>query len=94
MVFNCAHPGNKSLNRGYIDAMGGSIHRFPWLHDSIIGEIPARWNVLVGEDGDDEPDPAVLHYTLGIPAFKHYLFKKHSAVWFKTAMRVNGGVGS
>ncbi len=42
------------------------MHRFFWLHDSEIGELPAEWNWLVGLQ--PKPDaPKLAHFTLGTP---------------------------
>lgn len=82
MAFNCAHPNNKTLTPNFISrSSGADLHRFCWLSDYEIGALPERWNVLIGEDGDDETNPALLHYTLGIPAFKAYRDCKHHDEW-------------
>jgi hypothetical protein len=59
------------------------LHRLQWLKDEDIGELPQDWNHLVGEH--PPASPSLYHYTLGIPAFKHYAddtgsWKWHSAL--------------
>ncbi len=67
MLFNCAHMSNRALNADLLNsAPGRDLHRFFWLHDSEIGELPATWNHLVNVSAPD-PDPAIAHFTLGIP---------------------------
>ena len=45
---------------------GRDLHRFCWLEDDEIGELPPEWNHLVGIDPDTKAArPALLHYTLG-----------------------------
>lgn len=54
---------------------GKYLHRFEWLEsESLIGEIPADWNFLVGEyDAPKEGEvPRGIHYTLGGPWFPQF----------------------
>jgi lipopolysaccharide biosynthesis glycosyltransferase len=80
MIFNCAHPANKILTPEFVgDAGGAFLHRFQWLRDDEIGELPREWNHLVGEY---EPAEAKLyHHTLGTPGFKHYADCESAKDW-------------
>jgi hypothetical protein len=82
MMFNCAKCG--ALTPDFVnDATGLQLHQFKWLEsDDLIGEIPRRWNHLVGVS---EPldDPALLHYTIGGPYFEQYKDCDYSAEWFR-----------
>lgn len=71
MLWNCSHISNVVLSRNLVANAGGAfLHRFQWLNDDEIGELPAKWNHLVGEY---EHKPASLyHYTLGAPGFDYY----------------------
>jgi hypothetical protein len=41
---------NKVLTPEFVDDhTGAELHRFGWLPDSLIGDLPKEWNVLVGE---------------------------------------------
>jgi lipopolysaccharide biosynthesis glycosyltransferase len=81
MLFNCGHPSNKVLSREFVEDAGGAfLHRFQWLNDTEIGELPAEWNVLVGEQS--HPHPSLVHYTLGVPLIKHYEECDYSDEWF------------
>lgn len=86
MMFNNAKC--KALTPDYVNtATGLELHQFKWLeNDDLIGEIPARWNHLVGYS---EPDAnaALIHYTLGGPYFKEYADCEHAAVWFDAKAR-------
>jgi hypothetical protein len=41
------------------------------LDDKLIGSIPAEWNWLADEYGDNK-DAKLIHYTLGSPCFEEY----------------------
>ena len=71
MLFNCSHPSNKILTRKYVAETGPYIHRFNWLNDDEIGELPSEWNHLDTEY-DWDPDAKLVHQTLGTPGFAHY----------------------
>ena len=50
ILFNCSHPKNKILTPKLIETAKGSyLHRFSWLDENEIGEIPQEWNYLVLE---------------------------------------------
>jgi hypothetical protein len=72
ILFNCGHPSNKIVDRKLVAEAGGAyLHRFSWLNDDEVGEIPIEWNWLVGEY-DHNPDAKLLHWTHGAPGFQHY----------------------
>lgn len=71
----------KTLTPDYVNtAHGLDLHQFKWLDDSLIGEIPSRWNHLVGVD-QPNTDPGIVHWTLGGPWFKEYADVEHSETW-------------
>ena len=82
MLFNNARC--RALTRDYVNSASGlELHQFKWLEsDDLIGELPHRWNVLVGYD---EPldDVAVLHYTTGGPYFDAYADTPFAETWFR-----------
>ena len=69
MFFNCDHPSNKKLTVHMINTLPGrDLHRFCWLEDDEIGELPVECNYLVGVTKTDKPiDPKIVHWTLGTP---------------------------
>ncbi len=65
------------------DASGLELHQFKWLKDdSLIGEIPQRWNHLVDYDEYSE-DVALIHYTSGGPYFDEYRDCGYAENWFR-----------
>ena len=63
------------------EASGLDLHRFRWIEDEAIGELPLEWNWLVGEYSY-RPDAKVVHYTLGGPYFEEYRDCDYAAEWF------------
>ncbi len=89
MLFNNAKC--KALTPDFVNtATGLELHRFQWLgDDGLIGEIPHRWNHLVGYD-ETVPVAKIsnLHYTIGGPYFDDYRDTDYADEWFaeKAAM--------
>jgi len=50
---------------------GAELHRFTWLDDERIGELPPEWNWLDVEY-DWNPNAKLVHYTLGTPCFREF----------------------
>jgi hypothetical protein len=73
----------RALTPEYINhASGLELHQFKWLgDDSLIGELPHRWNHLVGYH-DHDPGAALVHYTIGGPYFPQYEHCPFSREWF------------
>lgn len=81
ILWNCSSPNNKTLTPQFVaNSTGAELHRFSWLPDERIGELPLEWNWLVGEY-DDNYDAKLLHYTIGIPAFNEYKNSSMSDIW-------------
>ena len=80
MLFNnarCAALTPEHVNH----ASGLNLHQFKWLDDDgLIGELPARWNHLVGYSAP-RADAALVHYTLGGPYFEQYRDCEHAEAW-------------
>ncbi|MSO89790.1 MAG: glycosyltransferase [Rhodospirillaceae bacterium] len=81
MLFNCDRC--RALTPAYVNAANGlKLHQFKWLKDdSLIGELPSKWNHLVGVSAP-RPDAALVHYTIGGPYFDEYRDCEYSAEWF------------
>jgi hypothetical protein len=80
MLFNNALC--KALTPEYVNAASGlELHRFLWLKDEQIGDLPIEWNWLVGEYEPNER-AKVLHYTNGGPWFPGYRDCDHAREWF------------
>lgn len=71
MLWNCAHNANRILTPEFVaESPGSFLHRFSWLKDEQIGELPQEWNALSGEQ--DISLASLVHYTLGAPGFDVY----------------------
>lgn len=76
MLFNCARC--KVLTPDVVENESGAyLHRFQWVPDSEIGELPSKWNHLVGVEAPCQ-DPAIVHYTLGVPLLADYSDCEHA----------------
>ena len=81
ILWNCGNYPNRVLTPEYIQAQtGDTLHRFKWLDDKRIGSLPLEWNWLVGEYEHNE-QAKLLHYTVGIPAFREYHDCDHAKDW-------------
>lgn len=81
ILWNCDHPGHVRLTDDLVEsAPGRDLHRFCWLSDSEIGELPAAWNWLVGVQ-PMPPDPKLAHFTLGGPWLPGWETAEHDHIW-------------
>ncbi len=91
VLWNCAHPANRVLTPEFVQGKPGSfLHRFSWLDDADIGEIPQIWNWLAIEYPENA-DAALVHYTLGTPCFKDFSQTAMAEHWFKAHRRSQQG---
>ena len=83
VLWNCAHPKNKLLTPDFIQsATGAQLHRFTWLDESEVGELPIEWNWLPDEYGVNA-DAKLLHYTLGTPSFHEFATTPMGDEWHR-----------
>ena len=83
IVWNCQNHPNKKLTPEYIQkSTGKHLHRFEWIDDDRIGELPAEWNWLPDEYGPN-PDAKLLHYTLGTPSFHEFATTPMGDEWHR-----------
>jgi hypothetical protein len=91
ILWNCGHFSHQVLTpESVAKSQGSFLHRFGWLKDDQIGELPGQWNALAEEQ--DISCASLVHYTVGIPAFNHYRFCDGADHWHrarKTAMRAD-----
>ena len=93
ILWNCAHPENRRLDPEYVMTHPGShLHRFAWLDDALIGEIPKEWNWLTTEYPDNY-GAKLLHYTLGTPCFADYTDSAMAELWHAEHEKINQGMG-
>lgn len=93
VLWNCAHPAHRQLTPDFVQKQTGAfLHRFTWLQDDLIGELPKVWNWLTTEYENNDA-ARLLHYTLGTPCFKDYQNADGADEWFATHQRMNDGMG-
>lgn len=91
VLWNCGHTDNKILTPDFIAAQPGSyLHRFSWLSDDLIGELPKEWNWLAIEYPENKK-AKIVHYTLGTPCFKDYSDTSMSSFWYENYQRTIQG---
>jgi lipopolysaccharide biosynthesis glycosyltransferase len=83
ILWNCNSHPNRRLTPAFIEnATGAELHRFTWLDDSRIGELPPEWNWLPDEYGEN-PEAKLLHYTLGTPCFQEFANTPQGSEWHR-----------
>jgi len=94
ILWNCGHAKHKILLPEFVMKQTGAyLHRFSWLDDQDIGELPKEWNWLTTEY-EDNYQAKLLHYTLGTPCFKDYANANMADLWHESHARVNQGMGA
>ena len=92
IIFNCSHPANRVLTPDFIQSSEGSfLHRFSWLADSDIGNLPLDWNYLAIEY-ESNSNAKLIHYTLGTPCFEEFKSSEMSDIWWSTYKRTSQGL--
>ncbi len=93
MLFNCGHNKNKNLTPEVVSSVQPKfLHRFEWLDDNDVGELPLEYNFLV-EYYKMYPNgilPKNIHYTNGMPFMKGYEECDYSEIWFKYRDELKG----
>lgn len=83
ILWNCNSFPNRRLTPDFVQQSTGSfLHRFMWLDDERIGELPREWNWLPDEYGPN-PDAKLLHYTLGTPCFHEFATTPMADEWHR-----------
>lgn len=78
MLINCAHYHWRDMTPERVAQMTGpELHRFSWLSDSLIGDLPVEWNWIADEFGENKR-AKLIHWTTGTPAFENYKDAPHS----------------
>jgi len=82
ILWNCDHPKHKILTPDFVSKQTGKfLHRFSWLDDQDIGELPLEWNWLASEYRVNR-DAKLIHFTLGTPCFKDYKNSDMADIWY------------
>lgn len=88
IIWNCGHPDNAWLTPANVASKPGSfLHRFHWLKDKVIGELPAEWNWLVTEY-PKLGTAKLVHFTLGTPCFRGYELCDYASEWRATLDKI------
>jgi lipopolysaccharide biosynthesis glycosyltransferase len=88
VLWNCHHWQNQKLTPELVmESTGSYLHRFSWLEDRFIGELPTEWNWLETEFVYNR-DAKLVHHTLGTPCFKDYQDSPYSIEWWETYQRM------
>ena len=83
ILWNCGHAANKVVTPEFIEtATGAQLHRFTWLADELVGELPKVWNWLPDEFGANK-DAKLLNYTLGTPSFHDFATTPMGDEWHR-----------
>lgn len=72
----------RMLTPEYVNTASGlDLHQFKWLAgDEQIGDLPGRWNHLVGYNAP-RADVSLVHHTIGGPYFKAYRDCEYAREW-------------
>lgn len=82
IVWNCNYFPNRVLSPEFVAKQAGSyLHRFSWLKDNQIGDLPVEWNKLVSEQELSDED-RLRHFTIGTPCFEGYEKQEGAGEWF------------
>lgn len=83
ILWNCSSFPNRKLTPEFVQQSTGSfLHRFSWIEDKRIGELPKEWNWLPDEYGPNE-NAKLLHYTLGTPCFHEFATTPMGEEWHR-----------
>lgn len=86
ILWNCSSYPNRKLTPEFIQkSTGAELHRFTWIDDARIGELPREWNWLPDEYGENK-DAKLLHYTLGTPCFHEFADTPQGSEWHREHM--------
>ena len=86
ILWNCSSYPNRKLTPDFVQqSTGAELHRFTWLDDARIGELPPEWNWLPDEFGANT-NAKLLHYTLGTPCFHEFATTPQGEEWHREHM--------
>ena len=86
IIWNCESTANKRLTPEFVQrSTGAELHRFTWIRDEQIGDLPAEWNWLPDEYGPNI-NADLLHYTLGAPCFHDFATTPMADDWHHERM--------
>jgi hypothetical protein len=80
VLWNCGHQAHFDNREKLRSAPGSYLHRFSWLKDEQIGELPAAWNWIPEEQGVNA-GAKILHFSIGIPGIWAHRNAPHAQEW-------------
>lgn len=87
-LWNCGHEANRRLTLDVVNTTPGrDLHAFCWLADEEIGGLPVEWNFLVGHYDPAIRDPALVHFTDGVPSMPGYEDQPFAGEWRRELAR-------
>lgn len=89
MLINCGHPAWAKVTPDFVAEQPGSVlHRFAFMDDVLVGDLPIEWNWLSQEHGVNE-QAKLVHFSIGVPGFTHYNECDMSNDWHIAHHRMN-----
>jgi hypothetical protein len=84
VLWNCDHRANMCIGTTMVNEETPQyLHRFGWLRDEEIGELPETWHWLDGYSPDPGPEaPAGVHYTRGTPELPNWGETRFAERWW------------
>ena len=75
VLWNCGRAENLRLDAETLNTCPPSyLHRFQWLRDDLIGQLPIEWNWI-------DVNPAAVHFTYGVPSMPGHENEPYSDEW-------------
>lgn len=82
VLWNCEHPANKELTLEKLNTWPGrDLHAFKWLKDDEIGELPRKWNQLIGVHPIEVG--GIVHFTNGGKWIKDWKGGPDDGIWLE-----------
>jgi hypothetical protein len=92
MLINCEHSAWFAMTPKMLSmAEPIDLLQFKFFEDKEIGALPTEWNVLIDE-GQERAGAKILHWTAGLPTFKHYRNARASKDWFAEFESMTGAM--
>ena len=86
ILWNCAHYANRGLRPQVVEKTETAyLHRFGWIPDDRLGELPQVWNWLEQEMSYCD-NAKLIHQTLGVSGFKHYADSDYAEEWHRALL--------
>lgn len=92
VLWNCGHRKNKNITPEVVNSVQPSfLHRFEWLNESDIGELPITWNFLAEyyKKLPSDNTPKNIHFTEGSPFMVGYEDCDYSNIWYRYRDEMN-----